>query len=415
MSAVKRFYKSHNIAVFLFCFVVLYNIIFAANFKLPQVSWVVFSYHAVDFSMGFCSKLIVGSLYNLFFNVVKDEFIILMESVVLTILFAGVSFLLEHFINSTKREYKKIALICSLFFLTGPCTFSMYVLEIGMFDVYWVLGCVLFFYFMTNKKLYVLTIPLFLVVLMVHYGSIFAYIPFMVIIMLYKLSCCDDKKERRLLWFVAITSSVAVIGLFVYLLMFEMENVTYSFEDFRAVLKERGVTNTSFYDYSFYHESGEYYENLFSDVVEKYKVADASPMENLVNTIMMVALFTYTTVSLTVDILPLLIISPIMLLIYKCLFFIFKSEKNNKVKRFSLFCMFALFWFTYIVATFTSMDDLRWITHSFFPLFCCFLYICYIEKDRFTSYCFSLVNCIPKPCLFFYFLMYAVLTIYPYT
>ena len=364
--------------------------------------------------MGFCSKLIVGSLYNLFFDVVRDEYIILMESIVLAALFIGVSFLLERFINGTKTEYRKTAFILSLFFLTGPCTLSMYVLEMGMFDVYWVLGCVLFFFFMKNKKFYALTIPLFLVILMIHYGSIFAYIPFMVIIMLYKISCCDNKGDRRLLWFTAIVSSVAVIGLFVYLLMFELENVTYTFEEFRKILKERGVTYTGFYDYSFYHEGGTYYEEMYPDLV-KYKVIGASPLENLINTIMLLALFTYTTASLSTDLLPLLIVSPIVLLIYKCLSFIFKSDKKNVIKRFSLFCMFVLFWFTYIVSTFTSMDDLRWITHSFFPLFASFLYVCYIEKEKISDYCFELINRIPKVILFAYFIFYSVITIHPYT
>lgn len=412
MSEVKRFCNDHNISVFLFCFIVLYSIFIAGEVQIPIISDVIFSYHAVDFSMGFCSKLIVGAIYNFFFDTVKDEYILIFESILLVGFFITLSVLLEKFIYAIEPKYRKAAFILVLFFLTGPCTFSMYVKQIGMLDVYWLFACAFFFIFLSNKKLYLFMIPLFLGTLMVHYGAIFSYIPFFVIIMLYKISCCEDKKERNMLWIVTVLSSVLAIALFIYLLLFEQDNVTYTLSEFSEIMKERGVTYNRYYEYALYRDGGEQAANY--PELEKYFNTNVSTAESLINLLIIQFWVTLKSVSFTQDILPLVLISPIMFVIYKYISVIFRRDKKNYVKRFSLFCLVVLFWLTYIVSTFTSMDDLRWITHSFFPLFTSLLYILYIDRNNVEDFFENIVNNIPKNLILIYFIFYGVITIVPY-
>ena len=112
--------------------------------------------------------------------------------------------------------------------------------------------CAFFFLFLSNKKFYILIVPLIAVTIMIHFATVFCYAPFFVIIMLYKISCCEDKQERNYLWIIAVVSAVTAVALALYFMMFEQSNMVYTFEEFKSVMESRGIKDTLYYDYAFY-------------------------------------------------------------------------------------------------------------------------------------------------------------------
>ncbi|MGN1442331.1 MAG: hypothetical protein ACI4XE_00675, partial [Acutalibacteraceae bacterium] len=141
-------------------------------------------------------------------------------------LFAAVAVFLEKFILQVPSDFRKTALIVLLFFITGPCTFSMYIIQLGMLDVYWVYVSVLFFICLYYKPLNIFIIPLFWILILVHYASVLCFVPFFAIIMLYRISCLEKKRDKAFLWIIWVLSVVTTICLLVYFLLYERSNLT---------------------------------------------------------------------------------------------------------------------------------------------------------------------------------------------
>lgn len=411
MSAVKRFYKSHNIAVFLFCFLCLYSI-FISEGKLEKIGENALSFHAVDFNIGFASKLVVGQIYNLFFDYVTQGRVMLLEIIFLAVFMISASFFLEKLIKNTAPEYRKSVFIGVVLLLIGPCTFSLITKAIGMLDAYWLFTCAFFFLFLSNKKFYILIVPLIAATIMIHFATVFCYAPFFVIIMLYKISCCEDKQERNYLWIIAVVSAVTAVALALYFMMFEQSNMVYTFEEFKSVMESRGIKDTLYYDYAFYR-APDANEQDYGDLLQ-YQNTDGSVIENLVSLIALQIKLALETVYFGNDILPFVLLSPVICVIVYFLFAIFKNNKTNKVKRFSLFCMPVLFCLTYVVGKLTSYDNLRWIIHSYIPLLLSFLYILYIEKEEIVAAFSDFIEKLPKKLIMTYLLIYGMIVLDPY-
>lgn len=411
MSAVKKFYKSHNIAVFLFCSLCLYSV-FIGEGKIEKIGDYALSFHAVDFSMGFASKIVVGQIYNLFFDSVTQRNAMLLEILFLVVFFIIVSFLLENFIRKTDAEHRKNIFIGVILLLIGPCTFSLITKTIGMLDTYWLFSCALFFVFLSRKKLYFLIIPLIIVTIMIHFATIFNYAPFYIIIMLYKISCCENKKERNYLWIITVVAAVAAVALALYFMVFEQSNMVYTYEEFKDFMASRGITDTLYYDYAFYRApeaNASDYEELI-----QYQNISGNAAKDLISLITMQVKLALDSIYFGNDILPFVLLSPIIYFVYYFRFIIFKQNKENKVKRFSLFCMSVLFFMTYFVGKITSYDNLRWIIHSYIPLILSLLYILYIEKEKAIAVFSGIIERIPKKILATYILIYGIVVLEPY-
>ncbi len=414
MQAVKRFFNKHYYAFCFYGFMLIYYFGFAGAINGWKADDVSLAYHSVDFSMGFCSKLLTGSIYNLFFDSVSIFKISVYEIVLLLIFYFAACLILEKFLLSISGEYRKTAAIVIFFFLAGPSTLSGFAAELGTLDVYWIFATVLFFLTLTCKRLYILTVPIILATVMVHYAGIMCYAPMMAILLLYRAACCEKTEKAKGIT-VFLTAAISAIALSLYFIAFEKDNVTYSLEEFNKILLSRGASESclEFYEYGFYRETGDEAYNLsgdYSGVSGFFAVIGQQILTTL--TILKNGMVSNGHGVYAIYVLMLLL--PVAVFIEKALWSIIKQNKENKLKVFSILCMMLLPLLTWVGGLLMSTDLIRWINNAFMPLFLSFLFVLYTEGESAWSYVKTKTEGIPKGLMGTYGLVYLVSLFDPY-
>ena len=241
MKKVKSFFSDHKLSLFFFGFLMAYSFVISGNLGLWKVDSITYSFHVVDFSIGFCTKLLPGAVCNFLFDEITENKISIYITVLIAICFFLIGVLLEKIIKETDEAFRKTLFILIMFFLTGPATFSIYTDAFCWLDFYWLFAAVIALLLLIKKQLYFLIVPLMLATVMVHFASILCYIPFVCIIMLYKISETVNKKEKAYLWIIWTATVVSALGLSLYMAVYETEHVKMTMEEMNELLLSRYI------------------------------------------------------------------------------------------------------------------------------------------------------------------------------
>lgn len=406
----------------IFAFLSLYNFIFVNDANLWEVDHITYTFHIVDFSFGFCTKFLPGAIYNIFFDEAIPYQVSIYETILLLMFFAGIAILLEKLIYSVSIQYRKVCLILIAFFITGPCSFAIFVIQLGMLDVYWLFASLLFLIFVTKKKM-CLFIPLaFIFVIMVHFSSLLSYVCLFGIIMLYELSSTNDTHKKTFLCVSFFVSIAVTIICVVYFAIYEKSNLTYTMEEFNDVITEKFLFESSstyltYYDYALY----DYMEFPVEFPTEsiQYLLESSSPLDQLLyfvlkQVIYQVVFYPYFPILILNAIVLFLFLIPLLKFLYKYFFFMIKKYKDNKLKIFVLLLAVIQFPFTIVFALAFSPDVTRWISHAFIIFSTVFFYSIYKEKDYAMDYLKSELSKIKPIYIILYFLVYSSVCYSPY-
>ena len=412
INAIKSFAKSHYYAFCLFAFFIIYVAIVPGECKPWVVNDVTYSFYAVDFSLGFCSRIIQGALHNLIFSNISYVTATIYLICIFVVTVAILCFLAEKLLLSIDPKYRKAAIIILLFFITGPATFAIFLKTFGIIDFFWVFSTALFLLALQKKQLYFLAIPIFVFMVFVYYAALICYVPLLAIILLYKLSTTTDKKEKRYLTIVFFIACALAIAFSVYFVAFERSNLNYTMEEFDNILISRGVDegNLFYYNYSYYRYLDNFEANTGNEL---FNVADtdspfAVPLVLMQQIIVTLKLISFSHVTLIV----MLLILPILVFIYRILFGELKASKENKLKKFTLLCTLALFPFILFAGFCLSTDVVRWISNAFTCLLFAFVYILYKERDHLAEKVHNQLA--GKTALLIpYFIVYSLTTYFP--
>ena len=107
INKVKSFCNKHYFAVVIFVFSIVYSCIIFTNNIPYGVNGEIYALHAVDFGLGFCSKLLPGAIYNIFFDSVGNFKTTAYLFILLLLFYVVLSFVLEKFILKIKEENRK--------------------------------------------------------------------------------------------------------------------------------------------------------------------------------------------------------------------------------------------------------------------------------------------------------------------
>ncbi len=414
MQAIKRFCNKHYYALCFYVFMLIYYFGFAGSVNQWQAGDVTLAFHAVDFSVGFCSKLLPGVIYNLFFDNVTTFKVTLYASVWIIVFYLIIAFLLEKVFLSLKKEYRKVGLLLIFFFIVGPGSLANYTAQFGILDAYWVFAATLFFVFISNKKLYFLAIPMALIVIMVHYAGLLCYAPMMAILLLYKASTVSDRKEKNILLAVFSVTAVSAIALGLYFSVFEVSNVQYTQAELEQILLNRGVKehNLEFYSYAFFRDTeGEAEVVVQGNVIEKLVALVGQQL--YVTFVLLSEGFKDNFYGLEA-LYVLIVLSPIFVFIINFIMQLIKKNKDNKIKAFSLLCMITLPFLTWVGGLFFSTDLNRWIVNAFIPLMASFLFVLFTEGNEAWKYVKNKIEAIPVSVIATYGIFYLVSVFDPY-
>lgn len=400
--------KKHPYLPFYFLIFIAYNFFVTASMNPMGLSDVCYPYFLVDFSMGFCSKLLPGAIYNFFFNNTSKEAVFAFNTVVFLVFVLIILLLLEKLLLLHEGKNRTNIILLTVFFLTGISTFPMYVYKMGSLDSFWMYFTVLSVLFLSDKRLYLLIVPSSLMVIMVNFGSLFVYIPFILLLMIYKTTVIQDKKEKALLWGVITLSLVSTVLLTGYFVLCEKDNLVYTFEEFSAILNERGYEGVSkYYATALYPEP--YYENIDYEGIDSIE----SPLPKALYFLYQRLLFTLRAISFENGIGPLLICLPVVSAVFLCFRAFLKKENVDRLKKAVIILMSLMFFLSIAACTAFSADIVRFTGHAYTLLLASFFFVMYYEREKIADHLSKLLSKVPQFVIIVYTLFYALMVFDP--
>lgn len=251
------FLKRHKYALLIFIFIFFYNFFFVNGGKPWQVDGYAYTFHLVDFSVGFHTEVLPGAIfYGLFKDHITQEMTSGYVFVLMVAFMLMLSVLLERVAKNLIKQQRMNALLLVLFFIVGQYTASDCFYWFGFFDMYLFFLSILFFVCVENRYGVYFVPIIYLLSVLTHFSSFLTCIPMFTIVLIFKM--IQEKEAKKKSGVILVVSLVLTISLGVYLLLFESENLNYTIDQFHTLLAERGGANyrdelRAYYDYAFYH------------------------------------------------------------------------------------------------------------------------------------------------------------------
>lgn len=413
---IKKIPKRHKYSIFIFLFIFVYNFVVVEDFSFPAIDQITYTYHIVDYSVGFCTKLLPGAIYNTIFTTTDAEAVNLYFIVLYHIFLVIVSLMLEKFLYRIDLKSRSIAFVIVLFFVTGPATFSIHTFRLGMLDTYWLFFSVAFLFMIQNRYLKWFVPIVFILSVFVHVSAMVSFIPFFALIIL--LEVLQNEKERNSYVAIFTVSVVLSVITFLYFVAFEENNLLIDVDSFKNFINERNISEwedyTIYYDYSLYRKSyvdGTSLMGVTSD--------DSVFVVRVLEAFWFQIKETFRASSnngkyITGTFIAIFFSMPIIVFLYKYIFSVLKKEQSNKLKLFVWVCTLCLFPLTFITGSLCSPDIVRWFGHGVMVLFTLILYQIYrYDKEYMDALSANINNHTMLPVII-YFLFYMSYTIDPY-
>ncbi len=412
---IKRFLQKNKPCLILFASFLACDLIFVHNL-FWQISPVAYEIHAVDYSIGFCSKLLPGAIYHLLIGKYDTTSLTFYIHTV-TVLFMFLMSCLFQRVCYEIRDNKVFVFVLAVLLVPGcTITFNHLLLAEGYFDIYWII----FFsaaLLMVRNRFTRLVIPaLCFLMVLVHYGSFLSFVPLLLLIVLLKAVKAEnvyDRKSYELIFAIALIVSTAS---FLYFVINETANLKIAdYEAFKAFLRTRGVDRSDYFSWYLFKNT---------DVITVLDIDSNRAMEEILNggdqvskfsqiAHAIFALFKWTVVSseylyyipLLFYVSPLFVISTVLVARYIKLFAANRLEKIIAV-------LLLLIPFLDAVEIFVaSIDTQRWIGHAVLSLFTVITALGVIGDRRLIT---DVENRIIKPYTYIavpYLIMYSVISL----
>ena len=417
MEKTRSFLLSHKTFLVIFGSLLLYEVCVVGRCTPWHVGENALTMYALDYSFGFADKILPGAFYHLFFRDIAPENISLFSSVLLVLFFFALAVFLEKLYRASPKNNRVLCALVIWFFLTGPATFSVFVKELGVIEVFWFYIAAVFVLLVSRRQLAPLTVILCVAALMVNMAAILVVVPMFCILLLYRLSFETEKSGRVLFFFTFFFCVIVSLPLFVYLVVYSKENMIYSYDEFHAMMTAKGAF-PKYPEYFFYPEEmiPDYFpfspgEEKLSEFLAAYHTyVESAGFSRLINFFIMqrqAVRFVGTSVKLRDLIIELTFLSPLLGLMFFYFISRLKEKTENKLRRFVFFCIPALFVLDLLSGILFSIDNGKWISYGTLVFFGSFIYVFYYEKEHVAAYLQSRLRGCPPAIIGGYALIYA--------
>lgn len=416
----KNSFDKYKFAFLIFAFIFAYNFFIVNRFELCRIDNVTYTYHIVDFSLGFCTKLLPGAVYNAIFSSTDSAMVNAYFSVLYFVFMAAVSLFLGRYISEAKPENKLAALVAVMFFVSGPATFSLHAKEFGMLDTYWLFFSLAVMAFLQSKYLKWIVPLFFALALLIHISAIVSFVPFMALLVL--LEASREKENKKSFCAIFGFSAALSLLLFAYFAVAENGNLVYDIKEFGEFIHKRNLSEwpdyTVYYDYALYKKP--YLQYSTDKITGEILIEGTGFLAKIVNAAWSQIAITFTTYSTLSDGYYLELLNmvfftlPVTAVLYRYVFVSFKKSKGNPLRRFVWFCSLFLFPLAFFAGSLGSPDITRWYGHAFMLVFSLVIYemsrtqeVVSVSKNKNKQSVYFIVTAV-------YYLLYAVCTVEPY-
>ena len=198
-----------------------------------------FQFYLCDYSVGFCTRLFVGTVISLFADKVS---VAMMNGVFRTVLIAALSgqvLLSGIFLRSALKNRSVIATILSVLFLTNPLLVCGNMSAPGLMDAYLLLLFLVWLPLRRTPLNVILTPAVCFVGMAIHYEFVFMFLPPMMTLLFYD-AVFLEKKSMRVRGGISLAAGGAVsVALGFYFVLFFNRNLRMTSDEFYAYMISR--------------------------------------------------------------------------------------------------------------------------------------------------------------------------------
>lgn len=391
------------LAIMVYCYVVVNKC------NLFRVNDITYIYYTVDYSMGFCSRLLPGAVYSLI-GVYTEKAV----SIYLTVLYMIFLFLctvmIKRFIDAFKLE-KRTAVIVSVLFVVGPFTAGMLIRQFGLLDFHWLLLFAASFWLLNNKysKYTSLALPVVVAAMVaVNYGAMICYVPLLLLLVLFRLVSEENTTDKRMYAVAFVLTLIVAVALTGYFVVNDKNNLVYTREQFdKIVTGERKGIFPTYYDFYLYDYVAPY--NKYYELLKNTESGNG----------VFYALFAQikTTMALSAESRH-IVINALALPIQGLLTYVLISylrEKNNRTKRMISVLVVLLSFAVEFIGALFSTDNIRWAGHAVIILFVYTLFVLFYDYHsgiKKIENIFNRIGCVPLYTIIF---LYGCIIADPYS
>ena len=424
--------RRHGVALCVFAFLIFYGFVVVRRCAPPEVTIFEYYFYAVDFGMGFVGRFLIGAFFRLFVKNPTPGAATAYVCVLMLLFCAALSLLLERFWLALPQAYRGAGLGLLAFYLTGPATFGMYFYQFGMLDTHWLFVALPFVVLLRRKKTQWLLPLLFVPMVMIQYASLFNWVLFGGMLILYELTLATEKADRRRLLAVFLASVALASGTFFYFEINEKKNVVYTVDEFNEILTERGVELLYYFDHTLYddflhdtpalEEQYAYYREIpfidhFPDMPDNVFKRTVNELSYMLRThVGYYPQNNWYGLKKTVGQMLLLtvILSPMLVLFYTVFHRKYRAARGCFQPRFTYFCMMALYPVSAVAIIPISSDSVRWIGQGFLVLFSLLLYMIDREKEGILNIVSEKLARVPRTAVALYYGVWFFTVLNPY-
>ncbi|MBQ6066659.1 MAG: hypothetical protein IJK89_07525 [Clostridia bacterium] len=353
-----------------------------------KVSLYVYQFYLCDYSVGFCSRLLVGAVVTFFADVVSTDLmdVIINVSVILSLVLqaaaAGVIL---------RIAMKRGSLLCCgivLLFLCSPLAIKQNMEMPGHVDIYLLLLFLLWLACYRTPAVYWITPPLCLVGMAIHIEFFCMFLPPMLILLMYRAAAWE-KKRARVCSAVSLAASSAVsAGSLIWFVAFANKHLKMTADEFYYRMLARFRTDPVTRNANNYRIG----TPIFKPYFDAHLFGEGDLQLNAALTGKTNEVFVFNTPS---DYLQFMfafakygwndwkheIVVFIPIAVIMCLIWGICAVKEKGLKRFVFFC-FAAQMLVLVPEVMVSTDAWRFITAAFISQFAVFFAVYYDEKSR---------------------------------
>lgn len=211
------------------------------NFPMNTI---IYSMFLCDFSIGICSRFLVGAILSIFKDTFTSEWMISFLRIATFAVFLGVSHYFAGTLTLADKKHKNVLTLLTGIFVLFPFSITNYASDtFGFLDVFCMLILLLTAYFCQNRILIYLTPLLMIAGIFVHDSFLTAYMsPCLAIIAYYSIRNNDNKLTKAYPFYISAAVSVATA---VYSVFFSRKTVTITTEELLNYLANKGNTTVS--------------------------------------------------------------------------------------------------------------------------------------------------------------------------
>ena len=204
--------------------------------KLSHLHRMYIPYYLYDFSMGFNSRMWVGTLVKVINPHPTEEWL---RNFALLILILGMfltAIVLGKAVKGSANENRFTMLVFILFFVSGSLTISVFSRFFGMLDIHMYIIALVSLVFSQNKYLRWFVPALCIAGVFVNFVFTISYFPIVVLALLYNA----DKSEKKLLHIaVFVLTVVSVLGVTVYTVFAASDNMLVTPDEAIRIMEEK--------------------------------------------------------------------------------------------------------------------------------------------------------------------------------